>query len=1558
MPKPKGLYHPDFERDSCGVALVAQLGGGPSTDVLSKALEALGRMAHRGAVGADAGTGDGAGVLLQIPHGLYAAWAEARGLALPEPGRYAVATCFLPRDAPARRASEGALERASRHYGLVPLGWRDVEVDERALGASARASRPAVRQLFVACHDGDGLARTLLLARKRAARLAAPADFYVASFSARTVVYKGLLRAERVGAFYPELADPRVATRFAVVHARFSTNTFPSWARAQPLRGLAHNGEINTLRGNLAWMRAREGRFDVAGPFRDRGEDLLPVLEPGGSDSAALDNAVELLVAAGVPVARALMMLVPAATEGRGVPREVREFYEYHARLTEPWDGPAALCFTDGRLAGAALDRNGLRPLRYCRTEGGLVVVASEAGAVDLGGARVVARGRLGPGGILLVDPEKGLLLCDDEVKAPLAAERPYGRLVEATRARLVPPPAPEGAPAAPAPAGSPSTPAAPAPAGAAGAPAAPAARTPAAGDELLSRLRLFGYTHEDVTLVLAPMAQGGEEPVGSMGADVALAALSEKPQLLFRYFKQHFAQVTNPPIDPVREASVLSLRTFLGPELAWFEGCVGKSLELEQPVLTPEALDALAHVDRPGWRVETLEALFEPGDDPGRALGAALEGLVASACRAVARGAQIVVLSDRDAGPGRAPLPSLLAVGAVHHGLVRAGLRSLASLVVDAGDAREVAHLALLVGYGASALCPRLAFDAIDDLAARGALGAVDAGKARQNYVKALTKGLAKVIAKMGVSTLAGYQGAQVFEAVGLDGALVDRYFEGTPSRLGGVGLGEIALDAARRFRDAFDQGPAEARLPPGGLHYFRVEGERHLWTPEGVASLQRSVRLGDQDAYDRFAAAINDPGDHPTTLRGLWALAPAGPPLAPERVEPVASLFRRFATGAMSFGSISREAHETLALAMNRAGGRSNSGEGGEDEARYVPGPDGSSRRSAIKQVASGRFGVTAHYLVNADELQIKIAQGAKPGEGGQLPGHKVDRVIARVRHSVPGVTLISPPPHHDIYSIEDLAQLIFDLKRVNPRARVSVKLVAEAGVGAVAAGVAKAGADAILISGHDGGTGAAPLSSIHHAGLPWELGLAEAHQVLVLNGLRGRVRLQVDGQLRTGRDVVIAALLGAEEFGFATAPLVAVGCVLMRKCHLNTCPVGIATQDPALRRRFEGTPEHVLRYFGFVAEEARAWLARLGLAGIDEAVGRVDLLRRREGLGPRASRLDTAPLLTPPDAPPGAASRLCEGQPPPAPGADLALVDDAREALEGRGPVRLRRRIGNVDRAYGTALSGEVARRHGPSGLPDDTIAVELEGCAGQSFGAFLARGVTLSLEGEANDYVGKGLSGGVIALRLKPGEPEGHAIAGNTLLYGATSGRAFLRGRAGERFAVRNSGASAVVEGVGDHGCEYMTGGAVAVLGPVGHNFGAGMSGGVAYLLRDALPEADRARCLHSDALAGLDESLDEADARRLGDLLREHALRTDSPAARRLLEGWPAAAARFVKIVPPEYRRALEADHATVPPEPDPAARFEPEPPARPEPTTLPLVGSAPGVRKLHEVARG
>ncbi len=1514
LPEPQGLYHPQFERESCGVALVASLGGGPSVDVVPKALEALARMAHRGAIGADTHTGDGAGVLLQIPHALYADWAERCGVTLPEPGAYAVAMCFLPDDPAARAACEAALEAACAHYGHRPLGWRDVAVDDGALGNAARASRPAFRQLFVAPAGGDDAAANLMLARRRAARLAARPDFYIASFSARAVVYKGLLRAERLGAFYPELADPRVASRFAIVHARFSTNTFPSWARAQPLRGLAHNGEINTLRGNRAWMRAREARFAASGPFRGRGDDLAPVLEPGGSDSAALDNTVELLVAAGVPVARALMMLVPAATEGRGVSQEVRDFYAYHARLTEPWDGPAALCFTDGRVAGAALDRNGLRPLRYARTQGGLVVVASEAGAVDFGRERVVERGRLGPGGIVLVDPEAGRFYLDNEVKHAVASARPYGRMVEATRAR-------PDAPSAPAPAAAPASSAA-----------------PASAPELLGRLRLFGYTHEDVSLVLEPMARDGEEPVGSMGADVALAALSERPQLLFRYFKQHFAQVTNPPIDPVREASVMSLRTFVGPEIAWFEPDDARGLELARPVLTPEALAGLGRAGGAGFHVETLAALFTPGDDPGRALGEALGGLAAAACRAVSRGARVVVLSDAGAGPGRAPLPSLLALGAAHHGLVRAGLRSQASLVVDAGDAREVAHAALLVGYGASALCPRLAFEAIDDLCARGALGALGPPEARANYVKALCKGVAKIIAKMGVSTLAGYQGAQIFEAVGLDGALVDRYFEGTPSRLGGVGLDEIAADVVRRGRAAFEAAATDARLPAGGLHHFRVEGERHLWTPEGVAALQRSVRLGDQAAYDRFAEAINDPGMHPTTLRGLWALEPAAAPLSPERVEPVASLLRRFATGAMSFGSISREAHETLALAMNRAGGRSNSGEGGEDEARFVPGPDGSSRRSAVKQVASGRFGVTAHYLVNADEIQIKIAQGAKPGEGGQLPGHKVDRVIARVRHSVPGVTLVSPPPHHDIYSIEDLAQLIYDLKRVSPAARVSVKLVAEAGVGAVAAGVVKAGADAILISGHDGGTGAAPLSSIHYAGLPWELGLAEAHQVLVTNGLRGRVRLQVDGQLRTGRDVVVAALLGAEEFGFATAPLVAVGCVLMRKCHLNTCPVGIATQDPALRRRFAGTPEHVLRYFGFVAEEARAWLARLGLASIDEAVGRVEFLRRRDGLGPRAARLDASPLLTRLSAPPGAASRHREGQPPLAPGADRSLAAEAASALEGRGPVRLGRRpIRNTDRAYGAGLSGEIARRHGAAGLPDDSIVVELAGCAGQSFGAFLARGVTLALEGEANDYLGKGLSGGVIALRLAEGEPEGQVVAGNTLLYGATSGRAFLRGRAGERFAVRNSGALAVVEGVGDHGCEYMTGGAVAVLGPLGHNFGAGMSGGVAYLLRDALAGAERARCLHPDADAALDEALDEADRRRLGELLREHARRTGSPAARNLLADWPATASLFVKVLPPEYRRALAAEAA---PRPDP-------------PRPLPLAGApAPGLREV------
>jgi len=1378
------------------------------------------------------------------------------------------------------------VEAAAIHYGQQVLGWRDVPVDHSALGRMAQASCPVIRQLFIERRGPAAtFERTLFLLRKRAERTARGDDFYVVSCSARTVIYKGLLLAEQLAPFYTELVDPRCTSRLALVHSRFSTNTFPTWDRAHPFRLLAHNGEINTLRGNRAWMAAREALLAQATDPAER-EDLLPVIQPGGSDSAALDNVAEFLFVSGRSLPHVMMMLVPEAwSHDASMNDSKRAFYEYHGGLMEPWDGPAALCFSDGRLIGATLDRNGLRPAKYVVTSDGLVVLGSEFGVLEIDPALVVKKGRLQPGKMFLVDTEAGTLISDDEIKHHVVNHRPYRQWLRTDKIELtslpvsIPPPS-------------------------------------AQGTTLAHAQRLFAYTHEDIALILAPMAQQGEEPTGSMGIDIPLAVLSAQPQLLFRYFKQHFAQVTNPPIDPIREELVMSLVSYVGGagDLLDDETPQCRMIELPHPILLPEQYTSLACSGHDDLQSTVLRTCFSAEDDPEHALRSALEALMRQAVTAVRESGRLLLLSDRTSQAHEVPIPSLLATAAVHHALLRAGLRLRAGLIVEAGDVREVAHAALLVGYGAAAFCPYVAFDTIASLQARGELGAtMTLSAARENYIKALKKGMLKVMSKMGISALSSYQGAQIFEAVGLDQQLIDRYFTGTPSRLRGIGLREIAEDARQHHAAANDQDGA-SRLPPGGHLQLRTQGETHLWNATTVAALQKAVRIEDQASYDRYAHAINEQGTHPTTLRGLWNLRPAGPALPLDQIEPATDIIKRFATGAMSFGSISKEAHETLAIAMNRVGGRSNTGEGGEDEARFLTDAKGDKRRSAVKQVASARFGVSAHYLVNADEIQIKIAQGAKPGEGGQLPGHKVDSVIARVRHSIPGVTLISPPPHHDIYSIEDLAQLIFDLKNVNPRARVSVKLVSEAGVGTIAAGVAKASADAVLISGHDGGTGASPLTSIHHAGLPWELGLAEIQQVLLLNGLRGRVRLQVDGQLKTGRDVLFGALLGAEEFGFATAPLVALGCIMMRKCHLNTCPVGVATQDPVLRERFAGQPEHVIRYLTFVAEEVRALLASLGLASLDQAVGRVDLIvPRQEGLSLRARRVDSSEVLYNPNVPAETARRCTEGQVHNlSTVADRELLVSLQPALDTGRPMRATRTLHNRDRAFGSMLSGEIARRYGSRGLPDETITLELTGSAGQSFGAFLAAGITLQLSGDANDYVGKGLSGGIIVVRVPANGrwvADENVIVGNTVLYGAIAGKAFFQGCAGERFAVRNSGAMTVVEGVGDHGCEYMTGGTVVILGPTGRNFAAGMSGGTAYVL--ARPDELRARC-HPERAQAIEPLRHADDLEALRGLLEEHAARTGSQRARSLLAGWPATAQQFVTLLPPEYGQALAA----------------------------------------------
>jgi glutamate synthase (NADPH) large chain len=1473
LPPRQGLYDPAFEHDACGLGFVATLERTPTHDIVAQALEILANLTHRGAAGCDPCTGDGAGILLQIPDALFRSERP-----LPPAGDYAVATCFFPTDPARRRRQEAILEAAVLHHGQRVLGWRDVPVDVAAIGPMARDSMPAIRHLFIGrtCTP-ESFERILFSIRKRAGRTASIElggdDFYLSSCSSKTIVYKGLMLAEQVAAFYPDLSNPRTVSSLAMVHSRFSTNTFPTWDRAHPFRRIAHNGEINTLSGNRAWMRGREALLasDLFGELID---DFKPIIRPGSSDSASLDNLVDFLVASGRSIPHVMMMLVPKAfAEDPDMPPEERAFYEYHGCLVEPWDGPAAVTFTDGEVIGAMLDRNGLRPAKWVVTSDGLVVLASEFGVLPLEPSRIVQKGRVQPGKMFLVDTREGRVVSDEEIKHKVCTQRPYRAWLEENRLDLNALP--------------------------------PTASAYELGPEDVGRLQqVFGYTEEDLKMILAPMAVGGEEPVGSMGIDVPLAVLSERPQLLFRYFKQQFAQVTNPPIDPIREETVMSLVCSVGGEGNLLEETPKQCrlLHLPHPILTNDDVAKLRKNQLGDFRACTVPMRFPrptAGADPGAVLREALEALCKDASRAIQGGASIIIISDRDVGPDWLPIPSLLATAALHHHMNRTGLRVRAGIVVESGEPREVAHLALLVGYGASAVNPYLALETIRRVAPE-----LPADKAEKNYIKALKKGLLKTMSKMGISSVASYQGAQIFEAIGIDQVVIDRYFFGTSSRIRGVGLAAIADEALARHARAYAP-IAEDRLDLGGYHQWRVGGEPHLWNPKTVATLQKAVRTADAATYADYARAINDQTQQAMTLRGLWDFVPVGPPVPLEDVESADSLVRRFATGAMSFGSISKEAHENLAIAMNRIGGRSNTGEGGEDPERFLD-----ERRSAIKQVASGRFGVTAHYLINADELQIKMAQGAKPGEGGQLPGHKVDAVIARVRHSTPGVTLISPPPHHDIYSIEDLAQLIFDLKNVNPRARISVKLVAEAGVGTIAAGVAKAHADVILISGHDGGTGASPLTAIHHAGTAWELGLAETQQVLVMNGLRGRVRLQVDGQLKTGRDVVFGALLGAEEFGFATAPLVASGCIMMRKCHLNTCPVGVATQDPELRARFPGKPEHVIHYMYFVAEEVRAIMASLGFRSLDEMVGRVECIKPRtiESGHAKTARLDFSEVLYQPKQ--NGPLHNVEAQEHNLSGVlDHVLIEQAAPALERRERVSLAVNVRNRDRALGAMLSGRVARQFGDEGLAEDTITIRATGSAGQSFGAFAARGVTLSLEGDANDYVGKGLSGGVLAVRPSvdaPFRPEDQVIVGNTVLYGATSGKAFLNGRAGERFAVRNSGATAVVEGVGDHGCEYMTGGVVVVLGTTGRNFAAGMSGGVAYVFDEDGQFMKRCN-LAMVALEAVEP--DEADDVRA--LVEEHAERTESPKAQELLDSWQAVVAKLVKVMPSEYRRLLE-----------------------------------------------
>jgi len=1497
-PYPAGLYDPAYEHDACGVAFVADLEGRRSHDVVVKGLAALCRLDHRGARGAEPNTGDGAGILLQVPDAFYRAVVD---FPLPEAGRYATGLVFLPpADVDAQRAM-AVLEKYALVEGAQVLGWRDLPVEPEGLGASALAARPRIRQVFLSAErliasdagpagealSGIELERVAFCVRKQTERETRERGIGVhfPSLSSRTVVYKGMLTPAQLVSFFPDLSDPRLDSAIALVHSRFSTNTFPSWPLSHPYRFIAHNGEINTVRGNRNWMAAREALLSsplIPGNIKR----LFPICTADASDSANFDEVLELLHMAGRSLPHAVLMMIPEAWENdAGMDPARRAFYRFHASLMEPWDGPAAVAFTDGTVVGAVLDRNGLRPGRWWRTADGLVVLASEAGVLDLDPATVVAKGRLQPGKMFLVDTAAGRIIEDDEIKAELAVARPYDDWLMAGLMHLADLPERE--------------------------------HVIYTHDSVQRRQQTFGYTEEELKILLAPMARSGAEPIGSMGTDTPIAVLSKRPRLLFDYFGQLFAQVTNPPLDAIREELVTSLALTIGPEGNLLDpgpaSC--RQVVLPGPIIDNDELAKLLSIDEdgnlPGFRAVRVSGLYRVREG-----GAGLKARLTEICRhiseAIEDGARILVISDRDSNVDLAPIPSLLLTAAVHEHLIREQTRTQVALIIETGDCREVHHAALLIGYGAAAVNPYLAFESVDDLILTGALPGIEPAKAIRNYVKALGKGVLKIMSKMGISTVSSYCGAQVFEAVGLDGELVDRYFTGTSSRIGGIGLGEIAAEVASRHARAYPPNSAERahrRLEVGGEYQYRREGEVHLYNPETVFLLQHATRSRQYEIFKQYTSTVDKLAADSGSLRGLFELRFGDrEPINIEEVEPATEIVKRFATGAMSYGSISAEAHETLAIAMNRLGGRSNTGEGGEDVDRlYDP-----QRRSAVKQVASGRFGVTSEYLVNADDLQIKMAQGAKPGEGGQLPGNKVWPWIAKTRHATPGVGLISPPPHHDIYSIEDLAQLVYDLKNVNPRARIHVKLVAEVGVGTVAAGVAKTKADVVLISGHDGGTGASPLNSLKHAGAPWELGLAETQQTLLANGLRDRITVQVDGQLKTGRDVVVAALLGAEEFGFATAPLVVEGCVMMRVCHLDTCPVGIATQNPTLRARFTGKPEFVENFFLFLAEEVREYLAALGFHTLDEAVGHAEVLDLVPAIEHwKAEGLDLTPVLHIPDLPDDAPLRRITTQNH---GLDKALDNQllvgAAQALEDGTPTRIELDVRNEHRSVGAMLGGEVTRRFGGKGLPDDTIEVRLRGTAGQSFGAFVPRGVTLRLHGDANDYLGKGLSGGRLVIRPDAAAPfaaEDQIIAGNTLLYGATGGEVYLRGRVGERFAVRNSGAVAVVEGVGDHGCEYMTGGTVVVLGPTGRNFAAGMSGGGAFVWR-----LDTARV--NRELVDL-EPVAADDKRALRDLVERHLTETGSPVAQRLLEDWAAAVEEFTAVIPRDYRRVKEAMRA-------------------------------------------
>jgi glutamate synthase domain-containing protein 2/glutamate synthase domain-containing protein 1/glutamate synthase domain-containing protein 3 len=1493
-PSCQGLYDPRTEHDACGVGFVVHIKGQRSHTIVRNALQVLINLEHRGACGCEANTGDGAGILIQIPDAFLR---KSVRFALPAAGAFGAGLVFLPHDARDRETIKSLVARITAEEGQALLGWREVPTDNSLVGASARKTQPVFEQVFIGAtmdvSDAAGRARferKLYVIRKRiehavdALKMSALSRryVYIVSLSANTLIYKGMLTAQQLQPMFPDLSDPELETALALVHQRFSTNTFPSWPLAHPYRYIAHNGEINTLRGNINWMRAREGllRSEL---FGDDLAKLLPVIREGGSDTATFDNVLEMLVMAGRPLPHAILMMIPEPwSNHESMSPERKAFYEYHAALMEPWDGPASIAFTDGTVIGAVLDRNGLRPSRYYVTKGDLVIMASEVGVLDVPPEDVLVKERLHPGKIFLVDTAQGRIVSDEEIKQTLAAQHPYRKWLDAHLVSI------DDLPAGP-------------------------VEQPE-HETVFRRQQAFGYTQEDLRWLIAPMATAGEEPVGSMGTDTALAVLSDKPRLLYEYFKQLFAQVTNPPLDAIREELVTDMGSTIGPErnllLPEPQSC--RQIKIKYPIIHNEHVAKLRHLppDSP-FRSTTLSMLFDP-DGGGAGLERAMDDLCRRASEAVQAGFDILILSDRGVGPRSAPIPSLLATAGVHHHLVRQGTRTRCALVVESGDAREVHHAALLLGYGAGVVNPYVAFETIDDMIRHGMISGIDRDRAIQYYIKALNKGILKVMSKMGISTLQSYCGAQIFEAIGLRSDFIDKYFTHTMSRVGGVGIDVIAEEVRIRHERAFGRQPVRPQeLEAGGEYQWRRDGEYHLFNPDTVFKLQHATRSGQFPIFKEYTRAVDQQNERRATLRGLFRLKPIGPAVPLAEVEPVETIVRRFATGAMSYGSISQEAHETLAIAMNRLGGKSNTGEGGEDAERFLPMANGDSKRSAIKQVASGRFGVTSEYLVNADELQIKMAQGAKPGEGGQLPGHKVYPWIARTRHSTPGVGLISPPPHHDIYSIEDLAQLIFDLKNSNPEARISVKLVAEGGVGTVAAGVAKAHSDVVLISGHDGGTGASPLTSLKHAGLPWELGLAETQQVLMLNKLRDRIVVQTDGQMKTGRDVVVAALLGAEEYGFATAPLVVMGCIMMRVCHLNTCPVGIATQDPELRKKFAGAPEFVENFFRFVATEVRELMAELGFRKMDDMIGRADCLDADKAVSHwKAKGIDLGPLLHQPELPKSVARRRVREQDHGLAGTlDIDLIRAASPALEQRTPVELTAFIRNADRTVGTMLGYEVTKRYGGPGLPDDTIRVAFTGTAGQSFGAFIPRGMTFTLVGDANDGFGKGLSGGRLIVhppKLSTFKSEENIVIGNVAFYGATSGEGYVRGVAGERFCVRNSGATVVVEGVGDHGCEYMTGGRVVVLGRTGRNFAAGMSGGVAYVLDVAGDFARRCNREMVD-LESLTDS-DEIDFVQVA--IMKHATLTGSRYAEQLLGDWAAVQRRMIKVMPREYKRAL------------------------------------------------